>query len=426
MATRETYGVTTAPRIDGASLFLLYLNLMFDLIPSGSITSASGFLAGAVYAGIKSKDELDLAILGSEVDCKAAGVFTTNQIRSAPVVLSLRHIAKGWAQAVVANAGCANACTGQQGLADAAEMAKLTAAKLDMPPQEVLVASTGVIGVPLPMDKIRAGIPRIKLTRKGGHAFRRAIMTTDTRPKEMAVRVDSRGGRFTIAGVAKGAGMIHPNMATMLCFITTDAVVSADFLHAALHEAVDCSFNMITVDGDTSPSDCALLLANGLAGNELVDFRNGDAFQQALNTVCIHLARSIARDGEGATKLIEVTVEGAEDSVWARQAARTVASSPLVKAAIHGNDPNWGRIVAALGRSGARVREEKLDVHLSDVCVMRQGAPSHFDKAEMASALSNSDIVPIKLCLNLGDGRATAWGCDLSEEYVRINSAYST
>jgi glutamate N-acetyltransferase/amino-acid N-acetyltransferase len=405
---------------------LVYLNPMFDLIPSGTITSAAGFLAGAVHAGIKSKDELDLAILRSEVACKAAGVFTTNQIRSAPVVLSLRHIAKGRAQAVVANAGCANACTGQQGLADAAEMAKLTAVKLGIPPEEVLVASTGVIGVPLPMDKIRAGIPGIKLTRKGGYDFRRAIMTTDTRPKEIAVRVGSEGGKFTIGGVAKGAGMIHPNMATMLCFITSDAVVSADFLHAALHEAVDCSFNMMTVDGDTSPSDCALLLANGLAGNELVNFHNGDTFQQALNAICTHLARSIAQDGEGATKLIEVTVEGAEDSVWARQAARTVASSPLVKAAIHGHDPNWGRIVAALGRSGARVREERLDVYLSDVCVMKQGSPCPFDKAEMASALSKSDVVPIKLCLNLGDGRATAWGCDLSEEYVRINSAYST
>jgi glutamate N-acetyltransferase/amino-acid N-acetyltransferase len=399
---------------------------MFDLIPSGSVSSASGFLAGAVHAGIKSKDELDLAILCSEVPCKAAGVFTTNQIKSAPVILSQRHIAKGRAQAIVANSGCANACTGGPGLADALVIAGLAAARLGISPDEVLVASTGVIGVPLPMDKIKAGIPRIKPTKKGGHDFCRAIVTTDTRPKEMAVQVDSKGTRLTIGGVAKGAGMIHPNMATMLCFLATDAVVSADFLQVALHNAADVSFNMVSVDGDTSPSDCVFLLANGLAGNELIDFDNGGAFQEALTAVCTHLAKSVARDGEGATKLIEVIIEGAEDRVWARQAARTIASSPLVKAAIHGNDPNWGRIVAALGRSGARVREDRLDVYLNDVYVMKQGSLCPFDKAEMISALSNSDTMLIRLCLNLGDGRATAWGCDLSEEYVTINSAYTT
>jgi glutamate N-acetyltransferase / amino-acid N-acetyltransferase len=405
---------------------LLYLNSMFDLIPSGTVTSASGFLAGAVHAGIKSKGEFDLAILYSEVPCKAAGVFTTSQIKSAPVILSQRHIARRRAQAIVANAGCANACTGEPGLADAVEMTKLAAAKLGISPEEVLVASTGVIGVPLPMDKIRAGISKIKPTRRGGHNFCRAIMTTDTRPKEMAAQVHSKGIKFTIGGVAKGAGMIHPNMATLLCFITTDAVVSADFLPAALHKAVDGSFNMVSIDGDTSPSDCVFLLANGLAGNESIDFDSGGAFQEALNAICAHLARSVARDGEGATKLIEVTVERAEDQVWARQAARTIASSPLVKAAIHGNDPNWGRIVAALGRSGARVREDRLDVYLNDVCVMKQGNPVPFSKGEMISALSHSDNVLIRLCLNLGDGQAIAWGCDLSEEYVTINSAYTS
>jgi len=399
---------------------------MFDLIPSGNITSASGFLAGAVRAGIKSEDELDLAVLCSEVTCRAAGVFTTNQIKSAPVILSQRHVSKGRAQAIVVNAGCANACVGEQGLADAVEMAKLTAEKLDISLEEVIVASTGVIGVPLPMDRIRAGIPKIKPTNEGGHDFCRAIMTTDTTPKEMAVRVDSKGGKFTVGGVAKGAGMIHPNMATVLCFITTDAPVTPNLLRAALHKAVDGSFNMISIDGDTSPSDCTFLLANGLAGNEPIDLDNGEAFQEALNAVCTHLAKSVARDGEGATKLIEVTVELAEDEVWARQAARTIASSSLVKAAIHGNDPNWGRIVAALGRSGARVREDRLDVYLNDVCVMKQGCPASFSRTEMISALSNSDGVFMKLCLNLGHGKATAWGCDLSEEYVTINSAYTT
>jgi glutamate N-acetyltransferase/amino-acid N-acetyltransferase len=399
---------------------------MFDLIRSGSITSASGFLAGAVHAGIKSQDQLDLAMLCSEATCKAAGVFTTNQIKSAPVVLSKRHISKGRAQAIVANAGCANACTGKQGLTDALGMANLAAAKLGISPEEVLVASTGVIGVSLPMERIAAAIPRVKLKKRGGHDFCRAIMTTDTRPKEIAIRVDSKEGKFAIGGVAKGAGMIHPNMATLLCFIATDALVTGDFLSAALHTAVDGSFNMISIDGDTSPSDCTFLLANGLAGNEPVDFSNSETFQEALNAVCTHLARSIARDGEGATKFIEITVEQAEDEVGARQAARAVASSALVKAAIHGNDPNWGRIVAALGRSGARVEEDKLDVYLNEVCVMEQGSPSIFSKVDMISALSNSDSVLMKLCLNLGNSKATAWGCDLSEEYVTINSAYTT
>jgi len=399
---------------------------MFNLIPSGSVCSASGFLAGAVHAGIKNEDELDLAILCSEVPCKAAGVFTSNQIKSAPVILSQRHIAKGRAQAIVVNSGCANACLGGQGLADALEMANLAAAKLGISPEEVLAASTGIIGLPLPMDRIRTGIPKIKPTREGGHDFCRAIMTTDTRPKEMAVQLDSKGTEFTIGGVAKGIGMIHPDLATMLCFIATDVVVSADFLPAALQKAVDCSFNMVSIDGDTSPNDCAFLLANGLAGNEAIDFDNGGDFQEALTAVCIHLAKSMARDGEGATKLIEVIVEGAEDQAGARQAARTIAGSPLVKAAIHGNDPNWGRIVAALGRSRARVREDRLDVYLNDVCVMKQGCPTPFSKAEMISVLGNSDNVLIRLCLYLGDGKATAWGCDLSEEYVRINSRYTT
>ncbi|MGB6874042.1 MAG: bifunctional glutamate N-acetyltransferase/amino-acid acetyltransferase ArgJ [Dehalococcoidia bacterium] len=402
------------------------MDYMVNLIPSGSVTSASGFLAGAVYAGIKSENELDLAILCSEVPCKAAGVFTTSQIKSAPVILSQRHIAKGRAQAIVVNSGCANACMGGQGLADALGMANLAAAKLGLSPEHILVASTGIIGVPLPMDRIRAGIPKIKLTREGGHDFCRAIMTTDTRPKELAAQVDSRGTKFTIGGVAKGIGMVHPNMATMLCFIATDALVSTDFLPAALQNAVDCSFNMVSIDGDTSPNDCAFLLANGLAGNEPIDFDNGGDFQEALTAVCIHLAKSMARDGEGATKLIEVIVEGVEDQTGARQAARTIAGSPLVKAAIHGGDPNWGRIVAALGRSGARVREDRLDVYLNDVCVMKQGCPTPFNKEEMKLALSNSDNVLIRLCLNLGGGQATAWGCDLSEEYVRINSRYTT
>ena len=399
---------------------------MFTLVSSGSVTSALGFLAGAIHAGIKNENEFDLAILCSEVPCKAAGVFTANQIKSAPVVLSQKNISRGRAQAIVVNSGCANACMARQGLADARVMVNLTAAKLGISPEEILVASTGIIGVPLPMDKVRAGIPKIKPTREGGHDFCRAIMTTDTKPKELAVRVDSKGTEFTIGAVAKGIGMIHPNLATMLCFIATDAVVSPDFLQGALQKAVDYSFNMVSIDGDTSPNDCVFLLANGLARNEPIDFDNGGDFQEALNAVCTHLAKSIAQDGEGANKLIEITVEGAEDQAGARQVARTIASSPLVKAAISGNDPNWGRIVAAAGRTATKVREDRLDVHLNNVCVMKQGCPTSFSREDMKSTWSASDSVLIRLCLHLGDGQATAWGCDLSEEYVRINSSYTT
>jgi glutamate N-acetyltransferase/amino-acid N-acetyltransferase len=305
-------------------------------------------------------------------------------------------------------------------------MANLTAAKLGISPEEILIASTGIIGVPLPMDKIRAAMPRIKPTREGGHDFCRAIMTTDTKPKELAVHADSKEAEFTIGAAAKGIGMIHPDLATMLCFIATDAVVSPDFLQTALQKAVNCSFNMVSIDGDTSPNDCVFLLANGLAGNDPIDFDNGGDFQEALNTVCIHLAKSMAQDGEGATKLVEITVEGAEDQAGARQVARNIASSPLVKAAINGNDPNWGRVVVAAGRSGAKVREDRLDVYLNDVCVMKQGCPTPFNKEDMKSSWSTGDNVLIRLCLHLGDGRATTWGCDLSEEYVRINSSYTT
>jgi len=399
---------------------------MFTSISSGSVTSALGFLAGAVHAGIKSEKEFDLAILCSEVPCKAAGVFTTNQIKSAPVVVSQKNIVRGRAQAVVVNSGCANACMARQGLTDARVMANLTAAKLGISPEEILIASTGIIGVPLPMDKIRAAMPKIKPTREGGHDFCRAIMTTDTKPKELAVHADSKEAEFTIGAAAKGIGMIHPDLATMLCFIATDAVVSPDFLQTALQKAVDCSFNMVSIDGDTSPNDCVFLLANGLAGNDPIDFDNGGDFQEALNTVCIHLAKSIARDGEGATKLVEIIIEGAEDQAGARQVARNIASSPLVKATINGNDPNWGRIVVAAGRSRAKVREDRLDVYLNDVCVMKQGCPTPFNKEDMKSSWSASDNILIRLCLHLGDGRATTWGCDLSEEYVRINSSYTT
>ena len=395
-------------------------------MPAEPITSVPGFLAGAVQAGIKARNKLDLAILYSEVPCVAAGVFTTNQIKSAPVILSQKHLLNGRARAIVVNSGYANACVGERGLVDALEMATLTAAKLGISAEDVLVASTGVIGVPLPMDCVRTGIKEVQLNSKGGHDLVRAMMTTDTKPKEVTIQLEVEGVKVSIAGVAKGSGMIQPNLATMLSFIATDGLVELDFLQSALRKAADASFNMVSIDAETSPSDCVFLLANGLAGNKPIGFDNGEALQQALSEVCIYLARSIARDGEGATKLIEVTVEGAKHQAEARQAARTIVSSPLVKAAIHGNDPNWGRIVSALGRSGVEIMEERLDVWLNNICVMKQGSPGPFSKEEVTVALSNSDSVPIKVCLNLGDGKATAWGCDLSEEYVTINSEYTT
>lgn len=398
----------------------------FNQISSGTITSPGGFTAGAIRAGIKGTDALDLALLYSEVSCNACGVFTTNNVKSAPVMLSQRNLQNGVAQAIVVNSGCANACTGVQGLTDAFEMANLVSHKLGLVTEDVLVASTGVIGVALPMDKIRHGISRIKLSRTNGSNFARAIMTTDTFVKQLALSVKDNTGKFTIAGVAKGAGMIHPNMATMLGFVTTDAAVQSDFLCGAVKKAADKSFNMITVDGDTSPSDTLIVLANGLAGNSIITEKNGRIFQEALDQVCMYLARSIARDGEGSTKLIEVFVGGCKRVSEARRAARTIAGSPLVKTAIHGSDPNWGRIVAALGRSGTKLDIDKLDVYLNNVCVMRGGLPDKFIKEELISNLASSTEVQIKIDVNLGKGSATAWGCDLSEEYVTINSAYTT
>jgi glutamate N-acetyltransferase/amino-acid N-acetyltransferase len=397
----------------------------FEFIPSGSVTSPRGFLAGATCAGIKEKERLDLGVLASEVPCVAAGLFTTNRIKAAPVVLCQRRLQSGKAAAVVVNSGFANACTGEQGMADAAEMAELAAGVVGVSAEDVLVASTGVIGQPLPMERLRVGMRQIALSRDGGHELGRAMMTTDTVPKEAAVKSD--GGGFSIGGVAKGAGMIHPDLATFLCFLTTDARVDMDFLKVALRRAVDVSFNMVSIDGDTSTNDTVLLMANGQAGNEPISRGSGQAevFQQALNQLCIHLAREMARDGEGATKLIEVTVGGAPSPTAARLAARTIVSSPLVKAAIYGKDPNWGRVVAAVGRSGVEVVESKIDLYLGNICLLRAGCPQPFDREDAVKVLDKGEVL-IDLNLNLGNATATAWGCDLTEEYVKINSHYTT
>jgi glutamate N-acetyltransferase/amino-acid N-acetyltransferase len=287
-------------------------------------------------------------------------------------------------------------------------------------PEDVLVSSTGVIGVPLPMEKIRASVEKIVLENDGGHQLARAIMTTDTHPKEAAVKVRAGDIEFTVGGAAKGSGMIHPDLATLLGFITTDADVDKGVLQKALKKAADVSFNMVSVDGDTSPNDMILVMANGLVGKV-----PADVFEPALEKLCIHLARLIAADGEGATKLIEVIVSGAANAIEARKAARAVASSALVKAAVHGADPNWGRVMAAVGRSGVEVKEVKFDLSIGAIAMVRAGKALSFDESAVVELLKDKEVV-FNVDLNLGPGQATAWGCDLSPEYVTINSQYMT
>jgi glutamate N-acetyltransferase/amino-acid N-acetyltransferase len=392
-------------------------------IADGTITSPKGFFAGAAAAEIKYKGRLDLGILYSELPCAAAGRFTKNRIKAAPVLWCQQRVASGKAQAVIINAGCANACTGAQGVKDAKAMARVAAKKVGIPADSVLVASTGVIGRKLPMDRIEAGVAKIKMSATGGHELARAIMTTDTHPKEIAVACEEYG--FTIAGIAKGAGMIHPDMATMLAFLATDADIDKRLLDRFLGEAVDASLNMITVDGDTSTNDTVLILANGTGGAVKAGTKAAEAFEKALLKVCTYLARSIAADGEGATRLIEVTVSGAQSLADARIAARTIVGSPLVKTAVHGRDPNWGRVIAALGRSGVEFNPMKVDLYLAKMQLMSSGEPVPFDE-KAASVVMGKDEVKVRVSLNGGNHSATAWGCDLSAEYVSINSDYTT
>ncbi|MBE9506161.1 MAG: bifunctional glutamate N-acetyltransferase/amino-acid acetyltransferase ArgJ [Chloroflexi bacterium] len=398
---------------------------MFTTIDDGQVTSPTGFKAGTAAAGIKYPGRCDLGLLVSAVPAVAAGVFTRNPVRSAPVQVSQQRVARGSASAVAVNTGCSNACTGERGVRDAELMAAMAAAGLGLHADDVLVASTGVIGTFLPLDRIEAGLGKIVLHEANGHAFARAIMTTDTRPKEIAVAVDGPYGRVVIGAAAKGSGMIHPNMGTMLCFVTTDACVDPVFLQAALVRSVDPTLNMVSVDGDTSPSDTVFLLANGLAGNELIGEESGHSFEEALAFVCEYMAKAIAADGEGASKLIEVAVVGARSIADARTAARTVASSPLVKAAIHGADPNWGRIVCAVGRSGAAVDPLRVSLSLNGVPVMSRGEPLVFSEADLRESMK-STTVEVLVGLDLGSAAATAWGCDLSPDYVTINASYTS
>lgn len=391
------------------------------------VTFARGFVAGAVAAGVKREGttRLDVAVIASTAEhCHAAGVFTTNQVIAAPCVISRKHLGKGHLRAIVVNSGNANACTGPQGERDAVAMATAGAELLHVDPHDMAVASTGVIGVPLPMDRIAPAIGRIKLSEAGWDDVSRAIMTTDTRPKVAQREVVLVDGTVRIGGIAKGAGMIHPNMATLLTFVTTDAHIDGAALRPMLRSAADDTFNAISVDGDTSTNDTLLVLANGASGVR-VGAVDGSKFLDALTAVCLDLARAVVADGEGVTKVFEVRLTGAASESDARAAARTITTSNLVKTAIHGADPNWGRILAAAGRSGAKVDAARATVRIGDVAVFEKGAPRSFDANAVRALLAKAEIA-IEVDLGLGDSTARAWGTDLSAEYVRINADYTT
>ncbi len=403
------------------------MNTQIIHVPEGTITSPAGFQAGAICAPIKAKNRLGLAILYSENRCSAAGVFTTNTVKAPSVLLSQKHLSNGNACAIVANSGCANACMGEQGINDAKEIINLTAEKLNISPEDVLIASTGVIGMPLPMNNIRRGIKSIKISPHGGHEMAQAIITTDTRTKEIAVNCEIAQRKITIGGIAKGAGMLCPDMATMLCFLTTDAAIESSCLQSILKNVADDTYNMLNIDGDTSTNDTVICLANGACGNKIIRDNTPEAalFQLALSEVCHFLTKELARDAEGATKLIEVTVESAQSITDARQAAHTIVGSSLVKAAIYGSEANWGRVFAALGRSKIKIEPTKVDIFMADICVVKNGCPVRFDQKDIVAKLHNKEV-NIKVCLNDGHYKATAWGCDLTQEYVIINSSMIT
>lgn len=397
----------------------------------GGITAPRGFKAAGVHAGIKKTDKEDIGILYSTVPAAAAAKFTTNKMAAAPVLVSREAVRDGNLRAIVVNSGCANACTGDQGLLDARAMAHKTAQELKLDDCEVLVSSTGVIGVPLPMDKITAGISQAAaaLSEDGYEDMLAAIMTTDTFKKTCAYEFTLGGKTCRIAGIAKGAGMIHPNMATMLSYITTDAAIEPKLLDQALTEVVELSYNMISVDGDTSTNDTVAVLANGQAGNVLIDSEGSEEYQQfytALKTVCTELAQLVVRDGEGATKFLEINVTGAVSFADAKCAAMAVAKSPLVKTAFFGQDPNWGRILCAVGYSGATTELDKTSLTIGDLLIVKNGqGVAGYEPAKLKAIMAAKDIA-ITVSLGQGTAAATVWTCDFSYEYVKINGEYTT
>ncbi|MBP2645187.1 MAG: argJ [Firmicutes bacterium] len=397
---------------------------------TGGVCAPQGFTAAGVKAGIKKSGKEDVTIIFSEVPAAAAAMFTTNAMAAAPVLVSRQAVENGWLRAAVVNSGCANASTGEQGLADAKTMATVAAEALGVEFNDVLVASTGIIGVNLPMDKVTAGIKKAStaLSKDGHSKAIKGIMTTDTFTKECAFEFDLDGTKARIAGIAKGAGMIHPNMATMLCFITTDAAISPAVLKAALQECVDVSFHMITVDGDTSTNDMISVMASGQATNKVIDSTKTSVYKEfvaALKEVCIYLAKQVVQDGEGATKFLEIQVKGAASFQDAKKAAMSVAKSPLVKTAFFGQDPNWGRILCAVGYSGAEVDQNKTTLALGGITIVKDGVDAKPDIHALQEVMKERDI-NVEIQLGQGTAQATVWTCDFSYEYVKINADYST
>ncbi len=386
----------------------------------------AGFEAAGIVAGIKKNGKKDLGLLFSKVPARAAAVFTRNRVQAAPVLLDRERIKSGTCRAVVVNSGCANCCTGEPGLADATAVAAAVAEQLGIPEEMVLVASTGVIGEPLPMETIHAAIPKLvaQLTPGGIPDLAEAIMTTDTVPKVVTRKGQVNGRPFTITGVAKGAGMIRPDMATMLCFLATDADITADLLQRALVSGVDRSLNRITIDGDTSTNDTVIFMASGVSGVKFNDTGRLETFQQVLDDVLMVLARALVKDGEGVTKLVEITVNGAMSDKDARQIADTVAHSNLLKTALFGEDANWGRILAAAGRAGVPMEIDGTDVFFDDVQMVKNGMGCGKTAEGHASAVMKKDEFVISINLKMGQGRASVLTCDFSIEYVKINADY--
>jgi len=401
---------------------------------SGGVTAAKGFCAASTAAGIKYKDRKDMALIFSKTPCKAAGTFTTNIVKAAPVKWDQKIVAESaCAHAVVVNAGIANACTGQEGMDYCSQTADHAAELLKIPEDSVLVASTGVIGMQLPMECIKDGVsamvPELSDANEAGHQASLAIMTTDTHEKEVAVEIELGGKTVTIGGMCKGSGMIHPNMCTMLSFVTTDAAITKELLQEALSEDVKDTYNMISVDGDTSTNDTCLLLANGEAGNAEISEKNEDyrKFAEALNFVNTTLAKQMAGDGEGATALFEVKVIHAKDKEQAKVLSKSVITSNLTKAAIYGHDANWGRILCAMGYSGAVFDPEKVDLYFSskngEIKIIEDGVALDYSEEEATKILS-AEAVTATADIKMGDASATAWGCDLTYDYVKINADY--
>ncbi|MDO5417703.1 MAG: bifunctional glutamate N-acetyltransferase/amino-acid acetyltransferase ArgJ [Lachnospiraceae bacterium] len=403
-------------------------------IINGGVTAAKGFRAASTAAGIKYKGRQDMAMIYSEVPCKSAGTFTTNLVKAAPVKWDRNQVYSGAdAQAVVVNAGIANACTGEEGMEYCRQTAVAAGEALHIPMESVLVASTGVIGMQLPMDRITAGIktmaPLLGGSLENGEAASRAIMTTDTKNKQAAVEFEIGGKTVTMGGMCKGSGMIHPNMCTMLGFVTTDLAISKELLMEALKEDVKDTFNMISVDGDTSTNDTVLLLANGMAGNPEITEKGEDydTFCKALNYINETLAKKMAGDGEGCTALFEVTIVGAETREQAKVLAKSVITSSLTKAAIFGHDANWGRILCAMGYSGAQFDPEKVDLYFQSKAgrmqIIENGVALDYSEEEATKILSEPEVTAVA-DIKMGEATATAWGCDLTFDYVKINADY--